>query len=57
MANAGTPGVVDTTTQHHDVHDGTMARAQSPLPGSIGQLACRPAPEKLPTRAARAWAG
>ena len=47
MANTRAPGVLDTTTQQHDVNDGTMIRAQSPLPGSIGQGATRNVPEEV----------
>lgn len=36
MANARPPGVTGTPGQRHDVDDGTMIRAQSPRPGSIG---------------------
>ena len=48
MANSRPPGVLDTTTQRHDVDDGTLVRAQSPLPGSIGQgAATRGGPEQV----------
>jgi hypothetical protein len=45
MANARAPGVMGTSDRPHDVDDGTMIRAQSPRPGSIG---LDPARRELP---------
>jgi hypothetical protein len=48
MANARAPGVLGTSDQPHDVDDGTMIRAQSPRPGSIGlDPAWRSVPEQV----------